>query len=69
MIVQGVWSVGTWALDFLVLIILLLLLLFILFDCGMWDLSFLTRDQTHAPSTGSTAPPGKSQVGMWVWTV
>ena len=56
MIVQGVWSVGTWALDFLVLIILLLLLLFILFDCGMWDLSFLTRDQTRALYSGNSEP-------------
>ena len=51
----GLWELGLWV---------FLLLLFIFFDCGMWDLSSLTRDQTHAPCTGSIGPPGKSHVGM-----
>ena len=30
----------------------------------MWDLISMTRDQTRAPRSGSTEPPGKSNRGF-----
>ena len=40
---------------------------------GMWDLSSPTRDQTRFPALESrfltTGPPGKSPVGLLVWSV
>ena len=46
---------------------LLLLLLFLPMLSGLWDLSSLTRDQTHAPCNGkcwvlTSGPPGKSWI-------
>jgi len=45
----------------------LLLLLFLPMLSGLWDLSSLTRDQTHAPCNGkcwvlTSGPPGKSWI-------
>ena len=54
------WAMGSGTLGFkfhichFQAILLFILFYFLAALCSMWDLSSLTRDQTHAPCSGST---------------
>ena len=64
----SMWTIFKVFIEFVIILLLFYVLVF--WPRGMWDLSSLTRDQTHAPGIGrrslNTGPPGKSHLLVYL---